>query len=221
MIRKNCHSHNNHESSPSNSARSLGEVKKSDRLRELSRLINQWLMWQWQQSRFEIREHILIGLECLCPSTRQSSCYGIMHLFRLMERIQSSNVPSFMTTKMFYGKEMDCLLYLSMEDADNRVRDEAQNSLQYLSSALGQQRENRQMSFVLPGSYSNRAKITKNCPTLPPSWNSSFQPITTFRNGHSLVPNKHSKHTLTNPRLRTSMPDLSSLSQDLESIQLK
>lgn len=54
LIRKNCHSHTNHESSPSNSARSLGEVKKSDRLRELSRLINQWLMWQWQQSRFEV-----------------------------------------------------------------------------------------------------------------------------------------------------------------------
>ncbi|KAH9526207.1 Family with sequence similarity 65 member A [Dermatophagoides farinae] len=224
-IRKNCHSRINYEYSPSNSARSLGEVKKSDRLRELSRLINQWLMYQWQQSRFEIREHILAGLESSCPSTRQASCYGIMHLFCLMQRIQSPNEPSFMAMKVFCGKEMDCLLYLSVEDPDNRVRDEAQNSLQYLSSSLGQQMESRQMSFILPRSYSNRAAKIRNCPTSSPKLrNSSPQSITMFRNGHSWV-SDHSKNampiTVSNPILRTSMPNLSSLANDMESIRLK
>ncbi|KAH9420940.1 hypothetical protein DERP_001379 [Dermatophagoides pteronyssinus] len=221
IARKNCISNSNHESSLFNSARSLGDVKKSDRLRELSRLINQWLMWQCQQSRFEVREHILIGLECSCPFTRQASCYGIMHLFRLMQRIQSTNLTSSMTMKVFYGKELDCLLYLSMEDADSRVRDEAKKSLQYLSSVLGKKLESDQMSFVSPGSFPNRKANINDCPTSQPSRNSPSQPISMFRNSHSWI-TKHTKPTVVaNSILRTSMPDLSSLAFDLESIQLK
>ena len=86
----------------------------------------------------------------------------MMYIFKLMKQIHDRDAKnascqnlksnsSQINPMTFYGQEMDCLLYLSMEDCDNRVREEARKALKCLGH-FGQLRlhqlECSRMGFV-------------------------------------------------------------------------
>lgn len=97
---------------------------------------------------------MLFGLESNCSLTRQASCYGLMCLFKLIKRIEdNSNQRQSMTNckenyfsqnqnQIFDGKEVDSLLYVSMDDPDLKVRNEARQALKCFGS-FGQERLNK------------------------------------------------------------------------------
>jgi len=168
------------------------EVKKLDRFREVGKMATNWIIWLLQDGRFEvkplpfflllftlsfqwqIREHVLSGLESSTAFTRRASCYGIAYMFKLMKRssqfeqseLGPSGGPRRSSTPSvtFFGQELDSLLYVSMEDHDGRVREEARKALKCLGH-YGQQRLN-QMERNRMGFYGGQRDSGPSPPTL-------------------------------------------------------
>ncbi|UXI17672.1 DNA/RNA-binding protein KIN17-like [Sarcoptes scabiei] len=113
----------------------LNEIKNFERIKELIKIINDWFSSLLSKPRVEIREHILIGLEAKSPRIRRAACYGISFLFKFVKRFELKNcdVPhsnrNIFLNQLVCGKESDFLWFLSIEDPDPEVREEAQNAL--------------------------------------------------------------------------------------------
>ncbi|KAJ6224460.1 hypothetical protein RDWZM_003005 [Blomia tropicalis] len=131
------------------------EVKKLERYREIGKMATNWIIWLLQDGRLEIREHVLSGLESGTAFIRRASCFGIMYMLRLMKsgnqkdpNHQMEGPSSYLGVSgqrnqvQFYGQELDCLLFMSAEDHDGRVREEAKKALKCLGH-FGQQRLNQ------------------------------------------------------------------------------
>ena len=111
----------------------------------------------------------------------------------------------------FFGQELDSLLYVSMEDVDGRVREEAKKALKCLGH-YGQQRlhqmERSRMGFN--GGSNNSATATAtatNGPPPPPPPSSSSSKTTDGFGLHRF----RGVHHQAGPGFRCSMPNLNGI----------
>ena len=110
----------------------------------------------------------------------------------------------------FFGQELDSLLYVSMEDVDGRVREEAKKALKCLGH-YGQQRlhqmERSRMGFN--GGSNNSATATNGPPPPPPPPSSSSSKTTDGFGLHRFGGVHH--HHQAGPGFRCSMPNLNGI----------